>query len=145
LLAVAWLSAAAAPCAAMNPPAEADPGSSSYDLTRLDRSARPPASSPTHTHPAVHDHADCPHCPPSAGGEREATSLGHGGCSESESVGDGRGNVLPKWDLKHAQPIAVRTIPEPSFHAHHPDLELATAISLPARIPLHIRYCTYLI
>jgi hypothetical protein len=122
----------------MNLPTEADLGKSSYDLTRLDGSA-------THTHSAAHDHADCPHCPPSGGGERDATSLAHGGCSEAEGVRDGRGNVLPKWDLKHAQPMTARTTPEPSYHAYHPHLTPDTAISLSPRIPLNIRYCTYLI
>jgi len=41
--------------------------------------------------------------------------------------------------------MTARTTPEPSYHAYHPHLTPDTAISLSPRIPLNIRYCTYLI
>ena len=145
LLAVAWLSAAAAPCAGMGLSSDADlPEPVSRDRSHLDHSGQQRASSPAHAHAAMHDHGNCPHCPPGGVSEHGA-SPSHAGCDEAEGTRDDRGNVLAKWDLKHSLPVPSRVSAEPSFLP--PGLRRTrNQAALPsARVPLNIRYCIYLI
>lgn len=145
LLVVAWLGAAMAPCGGMNA-AAADVGDAALDdSTHLGHSVQAAPSFRTHAHSAVHEHGDCPHCPPSGGGEQGKTSASHEGCDEAEGVRDTRGLTLSKWDPKQAQAATWRAVPEPPFSAHRPRFTLNTAMSPLAGVPLNIRYCTYLI
>jgi hypothetical protein len=144
LLAVVWLSAAAAPCAGMGFPAAVDlTDHVSHDGQHFGRSGQRAASSPAHAH--SHDHGKCPHCPPGGVSEQGASPSTHAGCDETEGIRDNRGNVLAKWDLKHSLPAPSRVSAEPSFHP--PRLHRALNHDAPpsARVPLNIRYCIYLI
>ena len=142
LLAVAWLSAAAAPCARMGLPSDADlTDTASHERAHIGHSER--RQSPSSPHAALHDHGNCPHCPAGGISEEAASPSTHAGCDETEGARDNRGNVLAKWDLKHSLPVPTRVAAEPSFHPPGLHRALVHTASPSARVPLNIRYCIY--
>jgi hypothetical protein len=134
LLAVAWLSAAAAPCARMGLPPDVD-----------DRAHADQLRAPSEAHFAMHDHGDCPHCPPRGVSQQGSAPSAHAACDETEGTRDNRENVLAKWDLKHALPVSSRPSSEPSFRPPGFQCPLNHVLPTAARVPLNIRYCIYLI
>ena len=142
LFAVAWLSAAVAPCTGFA--AGIDPADGvSRNGEHLGHSDGHPASSPAPG--SSHDHGTCPRCLPGAASEQGASPSTHAGCDETEGARADRGNVLAKWDLKHSLPVPTRIAAEPSFHPPGLHRALDQTASPSARVPLNIRYCIYLI
>jgi hypothetical protein len=121
LLLGSWLTAAAAPCAAM----------------------AATAAVPETAEHAAHAHGDCPHCPPAAQSGGQLASA-HGACDETQRV-DGRATVIVKGDLKYALPgspqitscalLRPSSLQDPVTRAGPPG----------TRVALHILNCVYLI
>jgi hypothetical protein len=160
LLAVAWLNAAASPCAGMaselaviesgeqsgahhgHPGAEHHTsGASDHEhFEAADHSAR----SHGHSTP-MHDHGDCPHCPATAA-EQLGSTPQHVVCDTAQSAADkARSGAVAAWDLKHALPMLARLVPETAAPPGRLLRAVAQAPPASPRLPLNVRYCVFLI
>jgi hypothetical protein len=137
LLAVAWLTAAAAPC--VGPVAGGD---DTHDA------GAGGADHPFHASPSAQageHHGSCPHCPSGGGEEHGPSSATHGSCADADLTRDDRGNVPVKWDVKYFLPVVSRGFSTSSVVPNAVHSASPAGHPPSARVPLNVRYCVYLI
>lgn len=135
LLAVAWLTAAAAPCVG---PVGA--GDDTYDAGGADH----PSHASSSAHAGKH-HGSCPHCPAGRGEEHGPSSAKHGLCADTDLARDNRGNVPVKWDVKYWPAAAYRSLSATSIFPNAVPRALPCVHPPSAGVALTVRYCVYLI